>query len=359
MRNIYIELAELLKGKKHLASATIIETEGSTPQIEGASAIFSSKGIVRGTLGGGALEADAERKALEAIKKGISFLYEFELEGNVTEEEAICGGRVKILIDAFPQGQAEAFLNLRQSLLARKSGVLATLIESPSQKDFSLSRTWIRDDNIEDIKKHPFSFFQREIKQAFQEGRARLIKAEDVLSGDAWKEGLLFLEPLFPLPQLVIAGAGHVGQAVSHLGNFLSFEVIVIDDRPEFANSSRLPDADQIIVDDVGKAIKDFQIGSDTYLVIVTRGHSHDAEALRECLNRDAAYIGMIGSKRKTNLMRERFLKEGWATPSQFDKIYAPIGIDIHSKTVEEIALSIAAQLVLIRHELRERKEGK
>ncbi len=92
-------------------------------------------------------------------------------------------------------------------------------------------------------------------------------------------------------------------------------------------------------------------ISSDTYIVLVTRGHRNDADALKQCIDSEAAYIGMIGSARKIGLMRKQFLQEGWATPDQFDGIYAPIGIDILSKTVQEIAVSIAAQLILVRRQ--------
>ena len=173
------------------------------------------------------------------------------------------------------------------------------------------------------------------------------------------KKNLLFLEPIFPLSHLVIAGAGHVGQAVAHLGRFLNFEVTVVDDRPEFANREKLPDADHIIAGDFDRVFHDFPLTPDTYLVIVTRGHQHDAAVLRQCITSDAAYIGMIGSARKIELMRKRFLEEGWATPYQFDNVYAPIGIPIHSQTVEEIAVSIAAQLILVRRQIQNSvKEG-
>jgi xanthine dehydrogenase accessory factor len=133
----------------------------------------------------------------------------------------------------------------------------------------------------------------------------------------------------------------------------LNFEVTVIDDRAEFANKERFPGADHVIVDEIGKSVQDFPISPDTYLVIVTRGHRCDADALRECINSDVAYIGMIGSRRKIKLMRKEFLDQGWATPDQFDRVYAPIGTDIQSKTVEEIAISIAAQLVLVRSQIQ------
>ncbi len=160
-----------------------------------------------------------------------------------------------------------------------------------------------------------------------------------------------FFEPIFPLPELIIAGAGHIGRALAHLANLLDFEVTVIDDRSEYANSHNIPDADHLVVDDIGKALQGLSPSQDTYIVIVTRGHKDDADALRACLDADVAYIGMIGSKRKISLMRDEFISQGWATESQLDSVYAPIGMEIGSKTVQEIAVSISAQLVQVRYQ--------
>ena len=355
MKNIYSHLFNMLKEKKPLVLATIIETKGSSPQVPGVSALFSSEGLLVGTVGGGLLEADVQKKALQALKKGGGLLSEFSLKADISSEEGtICGGEVKILIDASPEEHRDTFHSVSQSLIQRQSGVLATFINKLSEGKVSLSRYWIerKDKFVADTGKH-LSFFQEEIKNVSSEGKPNLLKIEKKIFPEKAKESFLFLEPIFPLPQLVIAGAGHIGQVVAHLGSLLNFEVTVIDDRPEFANKEKLPDADHIIVDEIGKAVQNFPISSDTYLVIVTRGHRHDAAALRQSITSEAAYIGMIGSIRKINLMRKKFLEEGWATPRQFDRIYAPIGIDIHSKSVEEIAISIAAQLALVRNQIQ------
>ena len=362
MKNIYVHLLDKLKGQKPLALATVVETKGSTPQVPGALALFSSEGLLEGTLGGGLLEADAQRKALNSLKKKASLVSEFSLRDDISSAEgAVCGGEVRILIDACPEEHTNAFRDLSQSLIKRKPGVLATFSNRVSAEKVSLSRYWIeRKEKFAAEPGEHISLFKKEIKRTFSKGRPFLLKVKKEIFPGKAKERYLFLEPVFPLPQLVIAGAGHIGQVVTHLGSLLNFEVTVIDDRPEFANKERLPDADHIVVDDVGNAIKNFPISSDTYLVIVTRGHKQDASALRQCISSEASYIGMIGSARKIELLRKEFLEKGWATPSQFDSVCAPIGIDIQSKTVEEIAVSIAAQLVLVRSQTQdERKDIK
>lgn len=360
MKNIYECLSERLRERKPLALATIIEAKGSTPQVTGASALFSSEGLLEGTLGGGLLEADAQKLALQALKEKTPALSSYNLRDDMSAEEgALCGGDVRILIDTAPEECRDVFHMLTQSVNERKPGILATFINELPKGRVSLLRFWIetKEQYDAELEKY-FSSFQNEIDGVFSEGRPRLFKIGENVLPEKGMNGFLFLEPVLPLPQLVIAGAGHVGKALSHLGSLLSFDVTVIDDRPEYANKERLPDADDIIVKDIGKAIRDFQMSSDTYVVIVTRGHQHDAEALMQCISSEAVYIGMIGSVRKVELMRKKFLEKGWATLSQLDRIHAPIGIDISSKTVEEIAVSIAAQLVQVRSQVRGRQTG-
>lgn len=342
-KSSYAELLALIKKKRPAALATIIEARGSTPQTEGASALFSGEGLMCGTIGGGVVEAEVQRKALSAIKRKKSSLLTFNLAHESSQENgAICGGRLRILLETQPEKNEPAFRALEKSLKRRKPGVLATHIrKDPSKKSLGICRLWTGPDVLsKDLSGTLFSGFEGEIRNAILEKKPLLVHL---------KPGMLYLEPHFPLPQLLIAGAGHIGQAVAHLGKLLDFDVIVIDDRPEYACRERFPSADRIIVSDIGEAVRKFPISSDTYIVIVTRGHARDEEALRACIKRQAGYIGMIGSRRKAVLMQERFLGRGWATPAEFDRIFSPIGISIHSKTVQEIAVSIAAELVSVR----------
>ncbi len=354
MKNLYAYLLDLLEVKKQVALATIIEAKGSTPQVPGASAVFSSEGLLAGTLGGGLLEGDAQRRAVGALNDGKSLLYEFSLEADITSEEgAICGGRVKVLIDALPEENKKAFQEMKQSLLERQPGVLTTRIGESKEGVHSIIRSWVRKGQMDSTDLgSPLSSHRENIERAFSNGKPALL----TLTRPA--DEYLFFEPFFPLPQLIIAGAGHIGRAVAHMGNLLDFEVTVIDDRPEFGNKKNIPDADHIIVDEFEQSIRKLSLDSDSFVVIVTRGHQNDADALRPCIGSKAGYVGMIGSAKKISLMRKRFLEEGWTSPEQFDKVHAPIGVDIGSKTVEEIAVSIAAQLVEVRSHLKNKRKS-
>lgn len=359
MKNIYAHLFNLFKKKKPLALATIVETRGSSPQIPGASAIFSPKELLlAGTIGGGVLEANAQKKSIQALKKRETLVCDFSLKNDINSTKgAICGGEIKILIDACPEKHKDTFNSIIQSLNQRKPGTLATFINKISKQKVDISRYWIKGKEkfTANRGKH-LSLYKEEIEETFLRGEPKLLKINKKISYNRTKENFLFLEPISPLPQLVIFGAGHIGQVLAHLGSLLSFEVTVIDNRPEFANKEKLPDTDHIIVKDIGKALQNFPISSDTYFIIVTRGHQYDAEALRQVIKSKAAYIGMIGSKKKIALMRKKILEQKFATARQFDNIYAPIGIDINSKTVEEIAISIAGQLILVRNKIKDIK---
>jgi xanthine dehydrogenase accessory factor len=347
--NLYVQIAELLAAGQRICLGTILQAKGSTPQVPGASAIFNSAGLLAGTLGGGILEGDAEKRALESLKIQSSKLYSFELEADISSPEgAICGGEVLVLLDAIPEKNRQAFEELAQSLRKRRAGLFSTrIVQSPDK--IEIKRQWT-EGGLDALEQEAGSDSSPAIKADELMGREpQLIFPKLEEQEEEGRQECLFLEPVFPLPRLVIAGAGHIGQALAHLGHRLDFEVTVIDDRSEFANQASLPDADHVEVKDIGEALRAFSISSDTFVVIVTRGHQHDGDALRACIKTDAAYIGMIGSRTKIALMREQFLEKEWATEEEWDRVHAPIGLDIHSKTVEEIAISIAAQLVQVR----------
>ena len=156
------------------------------------------------------------------------------------------------------------------------------------------------------------------------------------------------LEPMVPPDQLVIFGAGHIGQPLCRLAAVLGFEVTVVDDRERFANAERFPDARQVVVEPFEQAIAGIKVTPWTYLVLVTRGHEHDEATLRHVVGSPAPYIGMIGSRRRVLVVFERL--GAMDVPAEFiRRIYAPIGIDIGARTPEEIALAILAEMVSVK----------
>lgn len=354
MKNIYLQILQNELPITHLVLATVIRTSGSTPQKAGSSALFGGSGLISGTVGGGVLEGKIQQIACQSLASKKSELFTFRLDNSASDgEDALCGGRIEVLVDANMNDHASVFNAIKRSTVSRIPGVLiSTVIKRPGS-DVRIERQWITSGTklrqLTGISRSVFSEAQSILEKREPDNCILIEHAPD----DTDPASVVFLEPVFPRPKLVIAGAGHIGKSLAHLGQMLDFEVTVIDDRPEFANRENIPDADYIITDDIGNAIAKLEKSHDTFIVIVTRGHKDDADALKQCLGTEAAYVGMIGSKTKVALMRSDFIAKGWATDQQWSEIFSPVGLDIKSKTVEEIAVSIAAQLIQVKNAKR------
>ncbi len=158
----------------------------------------------------------------------------------------------------------------------------------------------------------------------------------------------VYIEVVESKPVFLIVGAGHIGRSLAKLADFLDFHVAVLDDREDFANEERLPEADDVICDDYEAALDRFPINANTSVVMVTRGHKQDELALRRCLGRGAGYLGMIGSRRRTAAVLEHLASEGFDR-AELDRVRTPIGLDIGAETPEEIAISIMAEVIELR----------
>ncbi len=162
------------------------------------------------------------------------------------------------------------------------------------------------------------------------------------------EEEFVFFEPCFPEPRLIVFGGGHISKPLVEFGAKVGFKTTVIDDRPSFANAGRFPLAERVICESFERCFKLFDINASSFIVIVTRGHKHDMLCLKEVLRHNAAYVGMIGSKRRIKIVREQLLEEGY-TEEQLQRLNAPIGVEIDAVTPEEIAVSIIVQVISFR----------
>jgi len=158
----------------------------------------------------------------------------------------------------------------------------------------------------------------------------------------------VLIEPFFPKPRLVVFGGGHIAKPLTEFGNKVGFSVVVVDDRPTFANANRFPDADEVICEDFNKSFETLNLRASDFVVIVTRGHRYDGVCLRNALGFNPAYIGMIGSKRRVKAMMEELSIEGY-DKDRLSKICSPIGLSIGAVTPEEIAIAIIAQVISYR----------
>jgi len=194
----------------------------------------------------------------------------------------------------------------------------------------------------------------KEALEAIKEGKNRLL-AYNMVNPKEGDPGIcggqleVYVEPILSQPVVVVIGGGHVGIAVSHLASWLGFRVVVSDDRPEWCTPELHPDADQLLTVPMADLPDHIRITPNTYLVLTTRGVDLDAKGLPRLLQTPAAYIGIIGSKRRWITTRKRIMEETDLTEADLDKVHSPIGLELNAETPEEIAVSIMAEILMLR----------
>jgi xanthine dehydrogenase accessory factor len=191
-------------------------------------------------------------------------------------------------------------------------------------------------------------------KEALQSRKTQLVRY-DLTDDFAQESGLIcggqmtvYIEPVEPAPQLYIVGAGHVGHQLAQVAGPVGFHIHVLDDREKFANAERFPGAHEVIVDSIPDWLHKAEISPNAYVVVVTRGHQHDLDALRSLAARDLRYVGLIGSKAKIKKIYDALVDEGMPLEC-LSRIHAPVGLDIGAVSPEEIAISILAELIAVR----------
>lgn len=333
---------------KRFALATLVRTSGSTPQKVGAKALFDTCGQIIGTLGGGCLEAEIRKRSLDALDLGAPLLADIRLDSlQGWDDGLLCGGKVTVFVDPQPERWHEVFEKVVNALETSTEGVL--LVHVKANGSLSGKVEWVPGDALTVDHASSFclgeclDFLRDTLASLLAEGVPRLVELEDET-----QERVFFADPLPPAPKLIIAGGGYIGHAVAQLARFVGFEVTLIDDRPTFASPNPLPVADHYICGDIARETAARATGKNTFLVVVTRGHRHDFETLAACIHAPLRYIGVIGSRRKALVMKKQMLEQGICTEAEWARIHTPIGLNLGAKTVEEIALSIVAELVRV-----------
>ena len=256
MGDIFEEIVRIRSEGDSAALATVIKTKGSTPREEGSKMLIRSDGTILGSIGGGSLEAQVCREAMEVIREARQKLLHFDLAGEeIAEDGMLCGGNMDILV-----------------------------------------------------------------------------------------------EPISAQPTLYIFGAGHISFSISKIAKMAGLKVVVIDNRAEFANIKRFPEADEIVAEDFSEVFSKLKINRSSYIVIVTRGHKLDEEVLEWAVRSEANYVGMIGSRKKKKAVFSNLQSKG-ISKELLESVHAPIGLDIHAETPEEIAVSIIAEIIKVRRE--------
>lgn len=318
--NFYSQLQQRLQQNHAIVLATVIRTQGSVPREVGAKMIICADSQIVQTIGGGAGEAKVIRQAMTVLTTGEKQLVEIDLTGQVAnsstdrltgtvqrQTQGICGGRMQVWLERW--FGAAAIEQVQHILDRLQSGQAVTLV-TPLQSDRS---PYLLEDGLMPVQDS-------------------------------------FVETLQPPPLLLIVGAGHVGMQLAKVADLIGFQVAVQDDRPEWANAKHYPQASVIAANPIASVLAQFSTHTQLYAALVTRGYTYDLEALSALIQRPipCAYIGMIGSEKRVRQVFQAIEQAG--IPAQkLSGIHAPIGLDIGALTPEEIAVSIAAELILVR----------
>ena len=331
MDRIFAKLMYMLEKNLDTMLVTIIADQGSAPRGAGSQMLVGSEGRILGTIGGGAVEGKADAMARQLLLERRSDCHLFQLHSAARENIGmVCGGDVQVLFQYIP-GTSDVWKSLAEKLLAmiskRQPGWLALKTDGSAPSLLT--------------------------------GDGQIILGEPVpgqVTPEGWKPEQhkdVFCLPLPIGERTILFGGGHCAQALAPLLHTVGFRVTVFEEREEYGCRGNFPTAERIIVGDYTKIAEHLQITSDDYIVIMTNGHSFDLEVEDQVLRGDFAYVGVIGSKRKTAAVNQK-LRERGVSEEAIARVHTPIGVPIKAVTPEEIGISIAGELICVRALRRE-----
>ncbi len=352
MEDIYTKIVELLKKNRFSVLATMIRQTGAAPRHAGTKFLIMEDGSFVGTIGGGLLEAQVLEGAKKVLKTRTPLRLNFILKGkDVEKTDMICGGDAEVFLEPISPENPNHLDIFKMAMDVNRrggAGVVATMVNENQWRAGHIPKMFMDPDGerigaLSGIKE-PEDALREELKQAMTRGEPNIIICHD----DEGNELELFVEPLASEPILYVFGGGHVSLQIVPLAARVGFKVVVVDDRAEFADPDNFPEAWKVHQYPFEGVLDKFPVDESSYFVIVTRGHIHDKTVLSQALRTPAKYVGMIGSRRKRNMIFDALLKQGF-TKADIGRVHAPIGLDIGAETPEEIAVSIVAELIKIR----------
>jgi xanthine dehydrogenase accessory factor len=336
----------LFEAGRRFALVSTLETSGSSPRHSGAAMIVRADGSISGTVGGGALEGRAIQTALEVLHTGASRIMEFELtNADSAGLGMICGGRGRLLvecIDPAAGADPDVFAALGGLLAGGGRGWLVTGVAPATGGVEGLTVKRALVDTAGNVSGDPPLPLEK---------LQGLPKMGGALGGHTAGELRgIYVQPVGVPGTVYVFGAGHCGKSLVPLLGLVGFRTVIVDDRGEFANAERFPDADEVVVPgSLHSVMASLPVDEQSYLVIMTRGHLFDRSVLAQALRTPARYVGMIGSRKKIAETYQALREEGF-TDEDIARVHAPIGVTIGAETPEEIAVSIAAELISVRH---------
>lgn len=349
MNPIVASACELLDRGRSFVLATIIRKQGSSPRTTGTRMLITPEQEIVGTIGGGLLEAETMRAAAQMGTDTPARVLTFDLTNqDAAAMDMICGGSVQVLLDYIqPNDFNRMLFHKWQDLLS--NGNRAMLISTVYGNDTHIQRI---EHAVLDSENHVQGIL--DFSGDGLEKLALLMTKPAQIHVLHLEDRLIVADPGQVPKVLYIFGGGHVARPTAHIAAMTGFNVVVVDDRPEFSSGERFPEAMETrAIAGFDMAFENLPVNSDTYIVIVTRGHLHDRTVLAQALKTPVCYIGMIGSRRKRDTIYERLLKDGY-TQGDIERVHSPIGLSIGADTPEEIAVSIVAEMIAVRAGIRQ-----
>lgn len=303
----------------------IVDQDDSAPRGSGSFMLVGKHGRMLGTIGGGAVEKRSEELALQCLAEKKSLLHEYHLNTNEIEDIGmVCGGDVKVLFQ-YIASDDKAWGNVIRAVLKRYE----------ERKDFIFALN-INGTEPSLIDENGRVFAGKEITSGFTGGNTYQLAGE------------IFYMPVSTGERAIIFGAGHCGAALAPILDSVGFRVTIYDNREEFANRENVPCAEKIICGDYKKISEHLEFDPGDYVVIMTSGHSFDFEVEQQALSQPVAYVGVVGSAKKTASVNKRLMDAGISREA-VNSIFTPIGTPIKAVTPEEIAVSIAGEMIRVR----------
>jgi xanthine dehydrogenase accessory factor len=342
MRDVIRHLIKILESGGEAIVCQVVETRGSTPQKAGSMMIVDPDGGQGGTLGGGCVENEVKIKAMQQFASGAAAVHSFVLDHDYAWADGlICGGRMVVIAQPVRGAVPLEYFRHLDRFLGEGDGFTEAVVLDPVEAGgLAVGRRFLFDGEGRLWAGFPSG--------EVPDGVSSRIDRPATRPKPSVRNGVAFL-PSWPRVRLIIVGAGHVGQAVAELAARADFDVWVVDDRRQYANRDRFPGAARILVGAFNEVLKNLEITPLTYALIVTRGHGHDQEALEQLAPTAAEYVGLIGSRRKIRMIFDN-LRDAGIPEAKLARVTAPVGLDIGSQTVPEIAISIVAELIARRN---------
>jgi xanthine dehydrogenase accessory factor len=337
MRKWVSAIHDMLSREQPLVLALILSHEGSTPRSAGTRMLLGADGAFVGTIGGGRIEAIVMDTARQMLGKPGAVIQSFDLSSEIAGAmDMICGGKLEILVESILPEKANRlfFSELLQMLDHHQKGqVITEIIESDTTVQEIQRAVLLQDGGI---------IGDPDIQAKMGSIPEKLHLPLLTVSGNR----RFFIEPVMAAGTVYLFGAGHVSLQTAIFAKMVGFNVVVLDDRVDFANNHRFPQADEVrVLASFDRALEGLSIHADSYLVILTRGHLHDKTVLQQVLQTPAGYIGMIGSRKKRDAIYRALESEGFSL-ADFERVHCPIGLSIGAQTPEEIAVSIVSELI-------------